>query len=519
MSRRLDGNLLLLMAAVVIGCAHRQPRAITVATSARPLEAMLPASLVHPLPLSGYYDRQVGTHDEVEQQIRSSSPVPAAYRALSPEQCQSLSVKASSEGNRLATERRVLIATASPHGLDEQERLKLQVLWAGELEARNHSAAAALTLYYRIARAEANRPILRKSLAEIDDALAKVDRLRTNGLSVPFDDGELRRQRLELLDRQLSLTSQLDQLNAELVQLIGASTSEARPRLWPATDFTVDVAPIVLDQAVALGLATRPELRLLASLQSSLSARNVGVTRGVVGGPTAIAMMSIAHFCKLIKQCRTNRRELPTRDRQLAERYDERRRELTAEIQQAALEVMARLERIALEKEIVASWQSQREKLSRQKQIDEATFIDLTHARLKLLEAESAEIEQIIDWKLAHVKLTESQGLLVAQCLGKSCRFLDSPLAAPQINAPAEFVVPEEVLPNADGYQQPPDENAPTSAESDAGQPSGLPPVLLLPDDKQAATTRAASSPLPLESPLPDMSVEPEEPDEPLPGR
>ncbi|HEX7376747.1 MAG TPA: TolC family protein [Pirellulales bacterium] len=500
-------KLFVLIAAAVLGCAHPQPRPASVVTNAQPLEAVLPPSLSHPLPLSGYYDRQVGTQAEVQQRLGASVPPPAGYHALAVEQCQCLAVKASSEGNRLATERRVLVARAAPHGLTENERLKLQVLWADELEARNRSAAAALTAYYRIAKAEANRPILRQSQQEIDEALRKVDSLRASGLSVPFDDGDLRRKRLELADQRLEITSQLDRLNAELVQLIGASTNEARPRLWPASDFTVSVAPLDLNQVVVVGLATRPELRLLASLQSSLRAKTISVTRGVVGGPTAVAMLSITHFCKIIKQCRSNRRELPTRGRQLAERYDQRRREVTAEIQQSALQVLSKLERIAVEKELVASWRGERDKLSRKREIDEAAFVDVTRARLKLLEAESAETEQIIDWKIALVKLKESQGLLVAQCLSKGCCFLDAAVATPpDINA-AEFSIPEEVLP---GGESP---SSPVGAGSAAPPPYNtslmpvLPSALPLPRDVPSAAPSPPAATL--APPPPDMAVEP----------
>ncbi|MGH7140103.1 MAG: hypothetical protein ACREHD_30560, partial [Pirellulales bacterium] len=195
MQARLLCIFVLVMAAGVAGCAHHGRRPAAFATRSEPLEAMLPPTRTHPLPLSGYYDRLVGTPDEVEEQLKPSLRAPAEYRELSPEQCQCLAVKASTEGNRLAAERQALTATAA-HRLNRQERLKIQVLWAAELEARNRSASAALKVYYQISQAEANRPIVKKSLEEIDDALRKVSRLRENGMQVPFDDGELKRDRL-----------------------------------------------------------------------------------------------------------------------------------------------------------------------------------------------------------------------------------------------------------------------------------------------------------------------------------
>ncbi|HET6882811.1 MAG TPA: TolC family protein, partial [Pirellulales bacterium] len=500
------------------GCAHHGRRGGAVAAGVPPLEAVLPPALVQPLPVN---DDHVGVLSEVEVVLRPSYRPPAEYHALSAEQCQCLAVKASTEGNRLAADRRALMATSSHHGLSEKERLKIQVLWAAELEARNHSAAAALTAYYQIAQAEANRPILQQSLQEIEDAMKKVDRMHEIGVQVPFDGGDLNRQKLGILDRQLKLTSQLDQLNAELVQLVGLASANARPRIWPAADFTVNVAPTDMDLAVAVGMSTRPELRLLASLRSSLRAKNVAITRGVVGGPVSTAMMPLSHLCKLIGQCFSNHRELPTRERQLAEHYAQRQREVTAEIQQAVLEVESRLRRVAVAKEAMNSWRTELDELAKKAQIDEATFIDISRARLKRLEAESDKIEQIMAWKIALVKVKDGQGMLVTECQGNCCQFVDFPTVQETGGGPLpELLPPEDYLPNpADNHSDLPEGEvlAPLGAANASPQ---LPPALPLPPvplpspTLPPATHKSVVSrvPLPEEraaSALPDMAVEP----------
>lgn len=436
----------------VVGCSHHRRNGAQSASTSLPLEAILPTSRAEGL---AFDDRQVGTLSEVEESLRPMSRPPAEYRALSPEQCQCLAIKASSEGNSLASERRALSATASPHGLSDDERLKIQVLWASELEARNHSAADALTAYYHIAEAEANGPLLARSLQELDEALANVDRLRRHGMQLPFDDGELKRQKLALVDKQLKLTSDLDRLNAELVRLLGLTTMEVRPRIWPTADLAVVVAPTDIDQAVAIGVSTRPELRLLLTMRRSLKAKNVAITRDVVGGAGALigsqgkftGPVSLLGVREFLGQRRANRRELPTRQRQLAEYYDQRRREVTAQVQQAVLEVGSRLERVAVEKETVLAWRAQIDELAEKSRIDEATFLDITRARLHRLEAESDEIEQVIAWKIAQVKVKEAQGMLVAECQGNRCTFLDHPVGHDPSSQPAsESVTPDEIM-------------------------------------------------------------------------
>ena len=436
-----------------VGCSHHRSSGAPSVSTSLPLEAILPTTRADRLTFD---DRQVGTMSEVEESLRPMSPQPAEYRALSAEQCQCLAVKASSEGNSLASERRALSATASPHGLSDDERLKIQVLWASELEARNRSAADALTAYYHIAEAEANRPLLARSLQELDEALANVARLRQHGMQLPFDDGELKRQRLALADKQLKLMNDLDQLNAQLVRLLGLATIEARPRIWPTADLAVVVAPTDIELAVTIGLANRPELRLLSTMRGSLKAKNVAITRDVVGGAGALigsqgkftGLVSLLGVREFLGQRRANRRELPTRQRQLSEYYDQRRREVTAQVQQAVLEVGSRLQRVAVEKETVLAWHAQIDELAEKSRIDEATFLDITRARLHRLEAESDEIEQVIAWKIAQIKVKEAQGMLVGECQGNHCSFLEYPVSHESISQPAsEPIAPDEMMP------------------------------------------------------------------------
>lgn len=503
--------------AAVVGCSHHRRGGSPAASTSRPLEAILPTARAHGL---AFDDRQVGTLSEVDEALRPLARQPAEYRALSPEQCQCLAVKASSEGNSLASERRALTATASPHGLSDDERLKIQVVWASELEARNHSAADALTAYYHLAQAEANQPLLARSLEELDEALANVARLRRHGMQLPFDDGELKRQRLAMIDKQLKSTSDIDRLNAQLVQLLGLNTQEVRPRLWPTADLTVVVAPIDIDLAVAVGVAARPELKLLLTMRRSLKAKNVAITRDVVGGAGALigsqgkftGLVSLLAVGEFLGQRRANRLELPTRQRQLADYYDRRRREVTAQIQQAVLEVESSLRRTAVAKGTVLAWRAQIDELGEKSRIDEATFLDMTRARLHRLEAESDEIEQVIAWKVAQAKVKEAQGMLVAECQGNRCNFLDHPVIHDTSAEPAtEFATHDEMMPDApqaeadaDADEQPHDEAiVPGLTKLGVAIPVRPPAPPPPPGDALPGRRLAA------EPDLPDMALEP----------
>ncbi|HEX5446446.1 MAG TPA: hypothetical protein VFW87_21690, partial [Pirellulales bacterium] len=188
------------------GCAHRAAHRghgyYASGQAAASLEQTLAPTTPQAIDID---DRQVESLDQVENVTARGGRPPGEYRALPPHTCQCLASRASAHGNTLAAERRALAATASPHGLSEEERLKLRVLRTTELEARNSSAGMALKAYYHLAEAEANRLIVARSLKDIDDAIAGVLRMRQHGLQIPFDDSELERQRLEILDKQIAL--------------------------------------------------------------------------------------------------------------------------------------------------------------------------------------------------------------------------------------------------------------------------------------------------------------------------
>jgi hypothetical protein len=116
------------------------------------------------------------------------------------------------------------------------------------------------------------------------------------------------------------------------------------------------------------------------------------------------------------------------------------------------------------------------------------------------------------DWKIALVKVKQGQGLLVAECLSKNCRFLDVPVEQhPPSVPPAEFVVPEEILPGSDG----PVDLRGNATELRATSPAlQLPAALPLsgerePGDVKSAVTRLPPSSAAAEASPPDMAVEP----------
>jgi hypothetical protein len=388
------------------------------------------AELFEPIVPAGFEfdDQSVGKLAEVDRALALGDRPGYRYFALTDPECQCRAAAASTQGNSLASERRSIEATADSHrGLSESDQLKIRVLRASELEARNKSAGAALEIFYHLAEALAGAYVLDDSTREIDATLAKVAQMRDQGLVVPFDDGELRRQRLDLVRKQVELDLQTSQLNAQLVRLLGLPDTDPSLRFWPTTDWKVTVEPIDMALAVAEGLAVRPEMRLLAVLPSLLNENTVSVVKLVLSGSSGLlgtqtkltGMISLFGVRELWRHARDNQRELPLRRRQLADYTEQRREEVTTEIQLAVLTVEARLREISTTREVSKEWERRiKDELPKLHRIGNATFVDVSAARLKAFQADSEEIGRIVAWKIALAKLREAQGKLIDECLG-----------------------------------------------------------------------------------------------------
>ena len=441
--------LALLSTVSAAGCAHCH----SCSNGSASYGAVAPASLEQTLPEispQGFdFDiSQIGSPGEVDRALGRRVPPEVRYFSLTAEQCQCLAVANSTQGNSLAAERRSVQAGASQHhGLSEEDQVRVRALRASELEARNKSASVALENYYQIAEVEANLSIVDSSLTELDQALSKVKRLRNQGVQIPFDDSELTRQRIDLVDKQTDLELKASQLNAQLIRLLGMQTTDPNARIWPTADWKVIAEPIDMEAAVQEGLALRPEMQFLYSMQNSLNTETLGVVREVVAGAAGmlsaqskfVGLIEILGLHNLCGKRQAKERELPIRRRQLAEFTQQRRLEITSEIQQAVRAVETRLRQIAIAKERMQSWDKRLGELRRKQKIEEASFADLSAAQLKAYEAQSDETHAIVAWKIAQVKLKEAQGKLVLEC--QSDQFYCSPpapnLAIPSQSAPS----------------------------------------------------------------------------------
>jgi len=414
------GLLVLALCVGVAGCCGSGHRCAHVAYGgAAPLgeQALAPAE-----PTDFSFDvRQARDMATLDSVWLSQPPAEIRYRAITTEECRLLAAEHSSVGNLLQAERTAVCSAASSEKghLSHSDKLHLLLLHQSSLEARNRSAAAALELYYRLVEAEANARILDEALRLLDEAASELKRAREAELPVGTDPGQFDRERLQLQSQRVELERTISELNTRLKQLIGLTGTGHNLRLWPESDWSVQVTLYEPEQEVARGLASRPELVGLRALRDNLDAETVGLAKRLLAGVNgllgtsggALGMLGITNK---LRRTRADAAEVAARRAQLQQYTRDREQEVAADIRQAIDNIAARLREVALAEEMRLAWQQRVEDLQRRREIGRATYADVVAAQLALLRAQSAEISAITAWLIAELKLREAQGLLVA---------------------------------------------------------------------------------------------------------
>ncbi len=287
-------------------------------------------------------------------------PRPAGnYHPLSKIECQCLAARASKLGNLFEGERRALVAKESAKYCSHDDNsLTYDVLRIAALVARNRSAANALNNYYSLELNEARLDLLGKSLVEIRQSVANVDRLRQQGLKLPPDENQFATREIELRDQQVQVEGAVTQLDMQLWQQIGLRPTAPYERIWPTDDLTPTVQPQDIDTAVEFGLANRPELGMLRRLRRNLNEETLGSARAALSqinpllglAPQSSDCGGLFGLLGALRKLHEAERELPERRRQLNQYAANREQEFTVEIREAAEMVDVRMRQIALAK-------------------------------------------------------------------------------------------------------------------------------------------------------------------------
>jgi len=354
----------------------------------------------------------------VEKALGRKSEV-ASYRLLSESQCQCLAAANSTLGNLLAAEQ----AASAGQGSGRRDRdavarsLLGNVLALRAVEERNRSAAAAMELYYRLAGAYFGRGQLDHSLEEVRRSIRNFRQAKATGLSLPGDEEKLQLQEIELVDRKVQVDAGIGQLDAQLCRLIGVERDDRQP-LRPTAEMIVAVSPTDPDEAVAEGLRSRADLATLCLLSQELNDQTLPAVRSALARlDPLMGGLPSKGGCGLSLRRVCDCPELQGRQSQVSQLLESQKRAAEEEIRGAAGDVEMRLRQVGLAKDKLDRWRSELRRLREKREAKGTVQVsEISAAHLEVFRAESDAFQAVVAWKIAMVKLKQSQGLLAAEC-------------------------------------------------------------------------------------------------------
>lgn len=369
------------------------------------------------LPLT---ERQIPAPDASAISDLQPPQPPAGYYQLTADECHTLACRNSAVANLI--ESSVVVHPGSFANLTGRAYVDwVRVSTATHLsrEARNRTAAAALTLYYRLLELELKADILQSSVNELDALVRTNEVLIQKGFKETGDTYELKRQRIELLGEQAKLRSGIQRLNAELKSFLAIDPG-TKGFLLPADQVRVVPDPLDPDVAVQAGLMLRADLNLIRYLANAVDYRSVPAVRhaligltpvlgavmpgGSEGGPLVPFVSSMA------------KAEAGAVKRQLHGLLRDREREAAKDIRTAVEEWSTARDLVAIARKKFDLGQERMTDLEKRQKVGQGVEMELRKARLALLQAEADLVSEIAKWKLADVKAREAIGLLCGEC-------------------------------------------------------------------------------------------------------
>lgn len=352
-------------------------------------------------------------------ELLGADPPATEYYVLSAEECQCQAAAKSVRGNVLAAESQLVCSTRRDrHGrITPEGALLANLLAIRAVDERNQVSGDAMELFYRLAEAELQRNVIRRSLEKIDQAVHEYQELRDRGLALAIDEGALHRQRFEILKRQVQLETSADQAQGQLRRILGLD-GEQPAALSPAADLSVSVAPVAVEEAVARGLAMRPDMAMLRALGGNVNQETLPAVRAGLQQTDALlgALSPPSRALGRILGDRSSGCEWQTRQSQLELVLRDQRIAAEEEIRQAAREVESKLRQAALAKQTWESWTGRVRELQEKRGITDVTPFEIRTAELEALQAEGEAVRALVDYKVAEARLEEAQGLLAQEC-------------------------------------------------------------------------------------------------------
>jgi outer membrane protein TolC len=260
--------------------------------------------------------------------------------------------------------------------------------------------------------------------------LADIEHFHERGLLPPVSRPEIEGQRAELGHRQVELRATVQQLNYQLEDLLGVEIA-ADARFWPQTSLTVSTITPNKDEAVNLALANRAdlaELRLAAGADGRDSVAAARTILPLAAGGLGSSSPPSGCLAFLLHPGSSGSAGA-IRSQQLAELLADRQRTVRHETLQAVVIVETRLDQIGLTRRRLDIAKDHLRATEQAQELAVGAPLNVRKARLDVTAIEQDLLHDVIEWKLAMVKLREAQGLLAVECGYDSAARTAGPLA------------------------------------------------------------------------------------------
>ena len=353
-------------------------------------------------------------------------PAPRNYRGLDLRDCLSLAARNSPLAAALDAKRSALACDTGRHQLGpdgskaRSNRLLGTALALQADEIRNQDAGKAGETFFNLVRAEAQEVIASRSQANLQAALGTVHIQSGRGLPVQEIENRLRREEVELRAKRAKLSESIDRLSLVLRETLGLAPADADWVVRPLIDWQAGTAIPEAEVAVAIGLANRPQLRLLRTTILGIEQGSLPVAGQVLStiypllGPAAsgISYVELTVAAIAAKVHKTEPLAVTQLREQTRGVLAWRERAIAAEIRDAVLAVKYQAQQVSVARDKYALRAAELKRLEEKAGHGLTPSLELATARLDLFEAESLWIDQLIELRVQEIRLQQAQGLL-----------------------------------------------------------------------------------------------------------
>lgn len=373
------------------------------------------------------FDCRATTHQAVAVDVtqvsaqtgKLSLSEPRQYCALEEQEAQCLAATNASLANLMVREAAAVAAQPTGGCLrgGSDTSLTQQLLRLEANDKRNESASGALQVFWRLVEAEGGAANLTRREREIEAMLQEIGQVQQQGLLSPVTRSDLEIQRATLWHQQAEVHGSITKINYQLQDLLGVELIKDA-HFWPVA--ALDVVTALPDGGAAVNLAMehRADLAALRLAVSSSSDDSTSAARTLLqlaGGGLGIAPTSPCCLSLLLLAHRSDC-EGSIRSQQLCALLSDQQRTAKHETLQAVALVETRLTQIGVTKRRLELAQARVQSIEAQLKLSSSSPLALRKARLEVLAADQDLLHDVVEWKIALVKLKEAQGLLAEEC-------------------------------------------------------------------------------------------------------